>query len=189
MASIDPRLLTTPIGGAIGLLVAKRILRDKDENLVTLGTGAGIGAGAGYLAGEMAMARPSNVQPTGDPAADRATYNKARAAGEFKGEASPAELNLIASGYSDDLLKGTRKLYEDGVRGPISNIRQGALNRKRARDIPDIVKQMAYQGRPSAEEQEWANSGPPTAGSKIQHSFDWMGSIMDYVMAETPGQQ
>jgi hypothetical protein len=135
------------------------------------------------------MARPSAIQPTGDPATDRETYNKARASGEFKGEASPAELNLIASGYSDDLLEGTKKLYEDGTRGPLSNIRQGAINRKRARDIPRIVNQMAYQGRPSEEEQEWAHVSPPSPITKIKHAGDWVGSIMDYVHGSTPGQR
>jgi hypothetical protein len=65
--AIDPRLVTTPIGAAIGLALTKRMVAEEDQNLLNLGAGTALGGGAGYLAGEYIRAErgPSGESKAG----------------------------------------------------------------------------------------------------------------------------
>jgi len=78
--NIDPRLVTTPIGAAIGVLVARRILDKKDHTAKNMLIGGGLGAGAGLLTGQYLKGEPGDIstpeghlrylethKPTGDP--------------------------------------------------------------------------------------------------------------------------
>jgi len=49
---IDPRLVTTPIGAALGLVLTKKIIDKKDQNLLNLGAGTALGGAGGYFTGE-----------------------------------------------------------------------------------------------------------------------------------------
>lgn len=65
--AIDPRVLTTPIGAVIGLVVARKVLRPEDQTNRNLAIGAGLGGGAGLLAGQflqsdaLALRNPTNA--------------------------------------------------------------------------------------------------------------------------------
>jgi hypothetical protein len=50
--SLDPRVLSTPIGAVIGLVIAKKALKPDDQTVGNLTIGAGLGAGAGFLTGQ-----------------------------------------------------------------------------------------------------------------------------------------
>jgi hypothetical protein len=65
--AIDPRLLATPIGAVIGLVVARKVLRPEDRTNRNLAIGAGLGGGAGFLTGQflqsdaLALRNPTNA--------------------------------------------------------------------------------------------------------------------------------
>jgi hypothetical protein len=59
---IDPRMLTTPIGAAVGVAVARKVLKGKDLTLGNQAIGAGLGGGAGFVAGQ--MIRGQTTKPT-----------------------------------------------------------------------------------------------------------------------------
>lgn len=68
--AVDPRMVTTPLGAAVGWVLAKKVYKEKatlDKKLV----GAGLGAGAGYTAGEFLRADPPWQHPTGVKSKDR----------------------------------------------------------------------------------------------------------------------
>lgn len=68
---IDPRMVTTPVGAAIGWALTKKIYKNKatlDKKVI----GAGLGGGAGFVAGEFMKAQPPGRNPTGVKTEDRA---------------------------------------------------------------------------------------------------------------------
>lgn len=58
---IDPRMVTTPIGAAIGVVVARKLLNKKDQTFKNLAIGGGIGGGAGFLAGQYIKGEPGDI--------------------------------------------------------------------------------------------------------------------------------
>lgn len=58
---IDPRMVTTPIGAAIGVVMARKLLKKDDQTFKNLAIGGGIGGGAGFLAGQYIKGEPGDI--------------------------------------------------------------------------------------------------------------------------------
>lgn len=72
--AVDPRLVATPVGAAVGWVLTKQIFKDKatlDKQVV----GAGLGAAAGYGAGEYIKAKPPWRVATGNKQIDKGILN------------------------------------------------------------------------------------------------------------------
>jgi len=65
---IDPRLLSTPLGAAVGVVLSRKLLPKSDRSFNTDLGGAGIGAGAGFLAGQYMKGDPVDLASE-DPSA------------------------------------------------------------------------------------------------------------------------
>lgn len=62
---IDPRYLTTPIGAAVGLLIARKTIKPEDRTILNQGLGAALGAGAGFVGGSVMRGNSPLLIPYG----------------------------------------------------------------------------------------------------------------------------
>jgi hypothetical protein len=60
--NIDPLIVSTPIGAAIGVVMTKKLLAKKDQSFQNLAIGGGIGGGAGFLAGQYIKGEPGDIE-------------------------------------------------------------------------------------------------------------------------------
>lgn len=60
--NIDPRMVATPLGAAIGVVMTRKILDKKDHTLKNMAIGGGIGAGAGFLTGQYIKGEPGDIE-------------------------------------------------------------------------------------------------------------------------------
>jgi len=63
---IDPRFVTTPVGAAVGVILAKRLLAKKDQSVRNLAVGGALGGGAGFLAGQYMKGDPISLSTAVD---------------------------------------------------------------------------------------------------------------------------
>jgi hypothetical protein len=89
---IDPRWVTTPVGAAVGMVLAKKLIAKKDLTKGKLALGAGIGGGAGYLTGQFIKGDTSYLRDAEDPEAAYAKYMKTH---RPTGSASSDEIDLV----------------------------------------------------------------------------------------------
>jgi hypothetical protein len=66
--AIDPRWVSTPIGAAVGVVLAKKLLAKKDQTKANLALGAGLGGGAGFLTGQFIKGTAGDLSRSKDPA-------------------------------------------------------------------------------------------------------------------------
>lgn len=89
--SLDPRLLTTPIGAVIGLALSRKVLRPEDQTPGNLTAGAGLGGGVGLLAGQLIQGElgESKLRTGAVPASEIDALNsRLSASGGVHGDAS-----------------------------------------------------------------------------------------------------
>jgi hypothetical protein len=148
--SIDPRLLSTPIGAVIGLVIAKKALKPDDRTVGNLIIGAGLGAGAGYLTGQYIRGEQLSV---GNVTEDKLRQNIRRnALGEVSG-GTPAQIAALEKHTpGGTLFPGTpvkersgwpwqrlqhNFLAQDGITGAVQ---QGAWHRANVQELTRTLK-------------------------------------------------
>jgi len=101
--SIDPLLLTTPIGAVVGLVIAKKVLKPDDQTVGNLTIGAGLGAGAGALAGQFIKGERLSI---GDVTEEELRQNIRRDALGTPRRGTPAEIAAVEKHTPGGLFPG-----------------------------------------------------------------------------------
>jgi hypothetical protein len=90
--AIDPRWVSTPIGAAIGVVLAKKLLAKKDQTTANLAVGAGLGGGAGFLTGQFIKGTAGDLSTAKEPVS---AYDKYVTSELPMGAAGPGELATV----------------------------------------------------------------------------------------------
>ena len=158
--SIDPRLLTTPIGAVIGLVIAKKALKPEDQTAGNLTIGAGIGAVTGALAGQFIKGERLSM---GEVTADRLRQNIRRNALENPRPGNPTEIAAVDANTPGGLFPGVPEgegegtmwertrynhLSQPGVAGAVQ---QGAYHRA---NVQELTRTLKYNSNLSPEQQK-----------------------------------
>jgi len=94
---IDPRWVSTPIGAAIGVVLARKIMRPKDRTPGKVALGGVLGGAAGYTVGTLMKGDPYSLVPTGDRDRDRQAWLSYLRKAKPTGIPTPSELAVVGS--------------------------------------------------------------------------------------------
>jgi len=139
---IDPRWVSTPVGAAIGVVLARKIMRPEDRTPGKMALGGAVGGAAGYTVGTLMKGDPASLISTGDRNRDRQTWLAHLRKDKPTGIPTLSELEIVGS---------FRKIYPESVNpnNPIRmrwGARSGAdleayrVYSERARDTEELAK-------------------------------------------------
>lgn len=153
--NIDPRLLTTPIGAAVGALLAKKMLRKEDQTTGRIAAGAAVGGGVGLLGGEAMRAHVDTADSSEEAKRILGEHLlRTRPTGAVQSQELEA-LNKIKPIYPVDTLKNTwdpRQLVKRQLMlANTAALEQGAGQSYRAK----FYEQAAAEAQDPAEKQDF----------------------------------
>ena len=157
--SIDPRLLTTPIGAVVGLVIAKKVLKPDDQTAGNLAIGGVIGAGAGALAGQFIKGERLSI---GDVTEEDFRQNIRRNALGTPRRGTPAEIAALEKhtpgglfpGIPDEKGKGwpwaRAKHNFVSQKGKAGAVQQAAFHRA---NVQELTRTLKYNNTLTSEQQ------------------------------------
>jgi hypothetical protein len=97
---IEPWMVSTPIGAAVGYALTKKLLPEKAETFTNLATGTAIGGGLGYAAGEIYEGEKGRISE--DPEENRKQLMERYSSGApVTGDISQKELEMLHAAHPD----------------------------------------------------------------------------------------
>lgn len=95
--AIDPRWVSTPVGAAIGVVLARKIMRPEDRTPGKMALGGVAGGAAGYTVGTLMKGDPHSLISTGDRAKDKKVWMAHLRKDKPTGIPTPSELEIVGS--------------------------------------------------------------------------------------------
>lgn len=179
MARVDPRLVSTPLGAAIGLVLANKVLRPEHKTNSNLAIGAGLGAGAGFLTGQYLEGDPPFLSNgSGDPKRNFRDFVITRMP---TGQVSRGELNSLGSDIFGNVptsgggpIDTYKRHLLKGVGGPEA---QRAGHYARARALEEYIANNPGLSDALKQKTLSAISANRRAGAKQRNSVIWRSAL------------
>jgi len=120
--SLDPRVLSTPIGLVVGLAITRKLLRPEDRTFRNQLIGTGIGGTAGLITGQLARGEQLSLAKKSDR-----RYRRFIRETLPVGDPEGGEIDMLQASMQGDLFPNIPSDYNEG--GPIQKLKTNFISR------------------------------------------------------------